>query len=183
MKYSINRCCGVPAPGTPPRIGSERAFAVLMRSGMLRIVCSGCVTMTNGKFDRLADDREVVDRMIGQRLVGRGGDGVAAGNPSAADSRRAWRAPSAPPRACRPRRASARPRSAGRACATGPRRSRRALTSTPPPAVRPWIMEMLRSGQAANARSGRSAAAADKSGQHGAARECGHDGHDVPPCV
>ena len=34
------------------------------------------------EFDRLADDGEVVDRLIRQRLVGRGGDGVAARNPA-----------------------------------------------------------------------------------------------------
>ncbi len=110
----------VPACRTAAASPSERA--ALIRSGMVRIGCSAWVTTTNGNSMRLADDREVVDRMVGQRLVHRGGDGVRARNEServavgrgARDLRRGERAGR--------RRALARPRPAGRAVATGLRR-------------------------------------------------------------
>ena len=38
MKYSIKQMLRRSAPGTPQSNGSERAFAVLIMSGMLRIV-------------------------------------------------------------------------------------------------------------------------------------------------
>ena len=61
-KYSIRRCCGVPAPGTPQSTGSLRSFAVLIRSGNGADRMLGMRHDHERKFDRLADDREIVDR-------------------------------------------------------------------------------------------------------------------------